>query len=131
MKRLLTGFILACLVSLAASPTAQAYRMGEQSVSVKVDFEFIAGGQTFPAGTYRVAHPTGDFALIEIGKNGGEKHVLMANARLPQHKTAGVPDLNLVFVKVAGKLVLSEVWLPDLDGFVIRREADAPAPATH
>lgn len=125
MKRLLNGFVLAGLVSLVASSTAQGYRMGEQSIAVKIDFDFMAGGRTFHAGSYRVAHPTSDFALIEIGPNGGKKNVLMAVARLARRKTGRAPDSSLVFEKVAGKLVLSEVWLPDLDGFLMRREGEA------
>lgn len=129
MKRLMVGPALACLVSLVASSTAHAYRMGEQPIIVKVDFEFMAGDRAFPAGKYRVAHPTGDFSLIELGPNGGTKSVLIAIARLARSNARGSPASNLVFVKVAGKIVLSEVWLPDLDGFLMRRAAKAPVPA--
>jgi hypothetical protein len=131
MKRRLAGFVLACLASLVASSTAHAYRMGEQSIIVKIDFDFTAGGKTFLAGSYRVAHPTSDFSLIEIGPDGGTKNVLVAIARLARGTTRGAPASSVVFEKVAGKFVLTEVWLPDLDGFLMRREEKAPKAATN
>ena len=127
MKRLMVALVIACLVSLVASSPAHAFRMGEKAIVVKIDFDFIAGDQALPAGSYRVRHPTNDISLIEIESADGKKTVLVAISRLARRMTGGVPDGSLVFDKEGSQYVLSEVWLEDLDGFLMRHEGKARA----
>jgi hypothetical protein len=51
MKRLAVVLTLTCLLELGISARAQEV----DKVVVNVPFEFVAGGQTLPAGTYRVS----------------------------------------------------------------------------
>ena len=51
MKRLAVVLTLTCLLGLGISAHAQEV----DKVVVNVPFEFVAGGQTLPAGTYRVS----------------------------------------------------------------------------
>jgi hypothetical protein len=125
MKRVMVTLILVCLIGLVAASPARAYRRGEKAIDVKIDFDFTAGDQILPAGSYRVRHPTSDFALIEIESAGGKKTVLVAASRLARRPAGGNPDTGLVFKKVGSTFVLSEVWLQDLDGFLMRHQGDA------
>jgi len=119
--------VLACLVSLVASSPTHAYRMGEKAIDVKIDFDFTAGDQALPAGSYRVRHPTNAISLIEIESAEGKKTVLVAISRLARPRTRGFPVASLVFEKVGSQYVLSEVWLQDLDGFRMRHDGEARA----
>jgi hypothetical protein len=128
MKRVMITLGFVYLIGLVAASPARAYRMGEKAIDVKIDFDFIAGDQALPAGSYRVRHPTSDFALIEIESVDGKKTVLVAASRLARRPSGTNPDTGLVFKKAGSKFVLAEVWLQDLDGFLMRHEGDAGTP---
>ncbi len=128
MKRLtilvLAGF---CLTLLGAAPAASA-----QGV-FKIPFKFEAGGKKFAAGEYRVAFLEGGKIVLRK-EPGGEDVVIPFAERL---KTSGpaVEEPQLVFDVVGNfepsyteyvtDYLLSEVWFPGEDGFLIHRTKGA------
>ncbi len=130
MNRRALSIVLVALVGLCASSAARAERVGAEVINVKVDFPFRAGQETLPAGAYVVRHPTGDMAVIELVGEHDKTTVLVAISRLARSAASYTDETGLIFRKVDGQLVLSEVWLQDLDGFLMRRE-DEPSAGHH
>jgi hypothetical protein len=123
MKRILIWTIVALAMAVAASaPNALA-----QS-TFKVDFEFKAGGSNYPKGEYSVK-PKDDSHITLKQQSTGKEFDLLFTKRLEQPKPP-LADPQLVF-NVVGDFapsyteyitvyVLSEVWQPGADGFLIR-----------
>jgi hypothetical protein len=97
---------MTCLLGLGLSAHAQ----DANGVVVKVPFEFVAGGKTLPAGTYRVGrlspgiHPS----LIIDSKDSGAFALVLPI--VPGEDSAGRTDLS--FERVGGKYFLSKVATP-------------------
>lgn len=92
-----------------------------QSLANKVDvgFQFTAGGQDLPAGSYRVKmakDDSGQVKLILLGQ-GTETHLPV----ITRLASVGGPTrfVQLVFDSSEDKRTLSEVWLPMFDGFLV------------
>lgn len=86
---------------------------------VNVGFPFIAAGQELPAGSYRLTTAKDEAGMLEVllhGK-GTETHVPVITRLAPIHRTTG--SVELVFDTTDGKRILSEVWLPTFDGFLV------------
>ena len=123
MKRLIIGALaIIALTLVAAAPQAFA-----QS-AFKINFEFKAGGTAFPKGDYSVK-PKDDTHLTLRQEATGKEVDILFTKRLEQPKPA-LTDPQLVF-NVVGDFapsyteyitvyVLSEVWLPGADGYLIR-----------
>lgn len=87
-------------------------------IKARIDFPFKVDGKVLPAGTY-------DFVRDDYGttirvtdenKTGAIAEVL---TRLSSqiHTTPG--DAHIVFDKIGDTFVLSEVWIPGSDGYVL------------
>jgi hypothetical protein len=112
----LAAFVVA-LIAIASPAHAQS------RARVTVDFPFIAAGIAMDAGAYDVEATSEQLTLRAV--SGRSRAVMMpVITRLGMHEA--VSDTKLVFAKVAGTLYLSEVWFPNLDGFVV-----FAAPADH
>ena len=75
----------------------------------------MAGSKTLPAGTYKFEMP--DANSISIFGPGG-KAVMVVLTTLGRHDKD--TDLELVFDKVGGKYLLSEVWFTgNQDGYLV------------
>ena len=81
----------------------------------EITFPFTAGGKEMPAGKYSV-DVAGDFQLRLTGP-GGEKILMPVITLMGRHDRDD--DAELVFDKVGGKTLLSEVWMPGLDGYLL------------
>jgi hypothetical protein len=86
-----------------------------QSVSAEITFPFAAGGKDMPAGKYSV-DVAGDFQLRLTGP-GGEKILMPVITMIGRHDKDA--DAEFVFDKVGGKALLSEVWMPGRDGYLL------------
>jgi len=86
---------------------------------VDVEFPFIAAGQELPAGSYRLTtakNKAGELEVLLHGKS-TETHVPVITRLAPIHRSIG--SVELVFDTTDGKRILSEVWLPTFDGFLV------------
>jgi hypothetical protein len=96
--------ILTCLLGLGLSARAQ----DTEGVSVKVPFEFVAGGTTLPAGTYTVGRLSADgysgIAIRSYGK------VVLTLPMVVDGTSAEQPKLD--FEHVGDKYFLSEAETP-------------------
>jgi|HubBroStandDraft_3_1064219.scaffolds.fasta_scaffold17769_3 hypothetical protein len=95
---------LTCLLGVGVSSNAQ----DTEGVSVKVPFEFVAGGTTLPAGTYKVGRLSLEpFSGIAISSYGHGALVLPISV---DGSRAGQPKLN--FERVGDKYFLTEADTP-------------------
>ena len=79
-------------------------------------FEFQAGGKTFPIGQYKIIHEEKS-PWVELTTKGGavtKLDIITVLARDSSSTTS-----RLVFDKVGNDRVLSEVWLGDQDGLLL------------
>ena len=107
-------------VSATAVAFVVAFAMGgamahAQSVSAEITFPFAAGGKEMAAGKYSV-DVAADFRLRLTGP-AGERVFLPVITLLGRHDKDA--DAELVFDKVGGKTLLSEVWMPGRDGYLL------------
>ena len=120
MKRRVFFTIVALVVAFALSG-AMAYA---QSASAEIPFPFVAAGKELPAGKYLVADAS-NFRLQLTGPT-GDGFFLAAITMLGRHDKDTDPEF--VFDKVDGKAVLSEIWMPGKDGYLL---ADTKGPHAH
>ena len=114
-RRLLPiGYVIAALVIGVAGFGATTY--AQNRVTVNIDFAFVAAGKEMPAGAYELEV---DRATVVLRSAKGKASWIQMPAftRLGRHDAD--PDPELVFDKVGGKLLLSELWLPDRDGYLL------------
>jgi hypothetical protein len=104
----------AVVVGLALSGTVALAQMSR--VSVTLEFAFSASGKEMPAGRYMVEAQPGRVTIQPQGGN-GSPIVMPVITRLGRHDNDAEPEL--VFDKIDGKFLLSEVWLPGADGYLL------------
>jgi hypothetical protein len=87
-----------------------------QVATVPIGFPFAVGTTDLPAGTYTVTtiSPSGE---IQIKGSGGTAQTIAVVSHLARHDKDPGPEL--VFDKIGGRNVLSEVWFPGEDGFLL------------
>lgn len=109
-KRLLAGTGLLVLTFGVVAGYAQRPR-----ASVQVPFSFTAGGSEMPAGSYRISTDPNNPTILRVRNEAGDKTALCTViTRLSASESA---KAQVVFDKVGEKRVLSEVYLPGVDGF--------------
>jgi hypothetical protein len=89
-------------------------------MAVTVPFAFHVGDQAFPAGSYKITRQAKSAPELMIR---GEKlsqavPVTTRLARLPG--SSAEVKTNLVFDTVGTEHYLSEVWIPGMDGYLVR-----------
>jgi hypothetical protein len=100
------------LVGLAAIATAQS--IGKANI----DFAFVAGKAQFAAGPYEFEVNNAKAMLTLRAKDPKAGTVMMPIiTRLGRHDKD--QDTELIFDKVNNQLLLSEVWLPNEDGYLL------------
>jgi hypothetical protein len=111
MRQTIRLFLVGAIVA-AATGVAVAQAI----VQVDIGFAFVAGNQTMPAGKYTVEiGSVGTTRLVTF--KGAKTAVLPVITRLGRHDNDKDPEI--VFDKVDGKLLLSEVWLAGEDGYLL------------
>ncbi len=111
-RRVLWTILMMALTALAAFAQSQSLR-------VTIRHAFTAGEKQFPAGQYQISRDPG-LRFIRIaaadGKNAAQVPILTRIAA-STHNTP--KDAHLVFDKIGQTHVLSELWIPGQDGFVL------------
>jgi hypothetical protein len=112
MRRTL-GFLLATVVATVVVGAAIA--QAQDKATVDIGFKFIAAGKAMPAGKYSIEISPAPGGRVTL--TGPESVILSVITRLGRHDNDKDPEL--VFDKVNGQLLLSEVWLSGTDGYLL------------
>jgi hypothetical protein len=109
-KRLIAGTSLLVLTLGVVAAYAQRPR-----ATVQIPFDFVAGGTELTAGTYYVSVDNSNPNLIVVRSDKGDhKGLCNVITRLSPSESS---KPQVVFDKVGEKRILSELYLPGLDGF--------------
>ncbi len=106
----------AVLLTLATASTATA----ADRVKANIPFAFEVGKKAMPAGDYDIVidRSVGHITIQQDAKKGTEAlAAILTYLAPPQH--GGSDHAHLVFDKVGGQTILSEVWEPNMDGVLI------------
>lgn len=107
----------ACMLILFAA--AAGFAQEVHKVTVDIPHPFSVSGQPFEAGRYQVELPGRTHTVVIIrsvdGKSGAHALIMRSIA------APGSPaeKARLVFESVGGQYVLSEVWMPGHEGFML------------
>lgn len=107
--------IRACLIAFLAGIPLYGQDL-TPAIQVNVPFQFTIENKTIPPGEYRISQ---DDEVIKIEAVGRSSVALIAPiltrlAKQPNHVASAVFD------KSGDEYVLSELWIPGLDGYVLR-----------
>ena len=112
MKRRAIVTVAAFVVAFIAGG---ALASAQKIVAAEIGFPFVAGGKEMAAGKYTIEVPVGGPVILKgaTGNSGLMPIVTTLGRHDQDHGT------ELVFDKIDGKLVLSEIWLSDQDGLLV------------
>ena len=105
-----------CVLTIAAGlaiATSPLQAMVPTQTKVTVPFEFQAGGQILPAGSYYISNPTGAGLIYGRSTSGEASFTSLSTHVGPAH---GASNPQVVFVKKNGKYFLSEIWFEGHSG---------------
>jgi hypothetical protein len=109
MKTLVAGIAGSFLLSiLMLGINAQAQTV-QRTIQANIAFNFTVGKQTFPAGSYRLVRR--EPWLLELRDSGG--HLLASALTQSVVASTGALAPRLLFTRVGGQPVLTEVWQED------------------
>jgi hypothetical protein len=107
------GIVAALVIGIAGlAATVAAQQVGR----VTIDFPFVAAGRDMPAGVYQFRVDAGRIELSAQNAKSAPVGMLVIT-RLGRHDADRDPEL--IFDKVGDKLMLSEIWLPNVDGYLV------------
>jgi hypothetical protein len=109
-------FVLSCLLTLLVP--AFVYADMEPSIKANVPFEFTAEGKVFPAGNYTFT-PTAERMVIQIAGPNKAEGLARVITRLASQFHTEATDAHVVFDEVGDKHILSEIWIPEEEGYVL------------
>jgi hypothetical protein len=115
IRRSVLGWRLAVCVCLLAA-AASAYAQLSPTFVFNVQQEFSAANKKLPTGRYDLSRVAGGF-LVQ-GPSG--QVIVPIVTRLARYETSKSDEVRLVFDKLdSGELLLSEIWLPGEDGYLV------------
>lgn len=103
------------------SPCALA-QTGSVDTQTTIPFAFTAGKQLYPAGTYTITYLSTNAQVMNLFKDG--KHLVSMQVLTRLARQSPVPKASLVFDLVGRQHYLSEVWLPEVDGYQVSTRAN-------
>jgi hypothetical protein len=113
--------IVAFSVATILSPCARA-QTGSVDTQTTIPFAFTVGKQLYPAGTYTITYLSTNAQVMNLFKDG--KHLVSMHVMTRLARQAPVPKASLVFDLVGRQHFLSEVWLPEVDGYQVSTRAN-------
>jgi hypothetical protein len=106
------------VAGLLALGSLYAGQSPAEVLKAKIDFPFMVGGKAMPAGTYEIrkddAAPV--FRIQGAGKTGDVVNII---TELSAEERGNLSSSSLVFDVAGGKYVLSEVWIPGANGYLL------------
>jgi mono/diheme cytochrome c family protein len=94
-----------------------AFGQAEHTIRFEIPYEFALGSKVLPAGTYAFYVDAVGLA-VKSATGGPFHHIIISRINGP---TEFLQDGSLVFEKIDGKRVLSEVWIPGTDGLLVHK----------
>ncbi len=90
-----------------------------QSLRANIPFQFVVEGKTLPAGEYNFIRSAdnGSFQIISTKKGPSAVALVITTLGGAIHSTP--QDSHIVFDKIGDTYTLSEIWIPQLDGFLL------------
>ncbi|MBP7865920.1 MAG: hypothetical protein KA419_08200 [Acidobacteria bacterium] len=87
-------------------------------LKVNVDFPFIVKDTELPAGEYEfVREPSG--WMFRVKDQGDHVALVTVLTTLSRETHTTVKDAHVIFDKVGDKFILSELWIPGHDGYLV------------
>jgi len=114
---------LTTIIVLSLLALAPAY--GQIGLAANVPFGFEAGGKSLPAGTYQFKYDLNGMHLLISGAK-GPPVTLQIITQIARSSFS--MDSGLVFDTFEGRHVISEVWIPGMDGLLVH---STPKQHTH
>lgn len=107
------------LVGLLALGSVYAGQSTSETMKAKIDFAFTAGGKVLPAGEYefRADESAPVFRIQGVGKTGDVVNII---TRLSKDMRMEPNGADLVFDVVGNQYILSEIWIPGVDGYLVQ-----------
>jgi mono/diheme cytochrome c family protein len=103
------------LIACCVAGMAFGQRIKDQRLQAKVPYEFSVGSQVLPAGTYSF-YMDGPWLAVRSETGGPFRDKIIYEVNGPAEL---LDDGSLVFDKTGDKRVLSEVWIPGMNGLVV------------
>jgi hypothetical protein len=94
-------------------------QMISEGVRVDIPFQFTVGNKVLPAGQYNFIKADLDTAIEVVSVKGGPSSNVIVVTRLGGEIHTSPQDAHIVFDQVGDKYIFSELWLPELDGFLV------------
>jgi hypothetical protein len=116
-------------VAVLSSLLALAFAVGpaladtHDEVVANIPFKFVAAGKAHQPGSYEL-RVSANRGTIELVPPEGPDEVILVMTRLA---TPGIPTTEgrLVFDEVGSTCTLSEIWMPQVDGFLVHATKEA------
>lgn len=106
-------------ISLLTLLSALSVYAQSHAVRAKIPFAFSAAGKRFPAGQYDF-FPNEGSPIIKMASEDGKISVLITALTRTAGAIHNTPeDAHVVFDKMGETYVLSELWVPGIDGYVL------------
>lgn len=107
------------VVSLLALGSVYAVQSTAEVLKAKIDFAFSAGNKVLPAGEYVFTKDDNAqaFRIQGAGKTGDIVNII---TQLSGEVRINPKGAALVFDTVGNKYILSEIWIPGVDGFLVQ-----------
>jgi hypothetical protein len=99
---------------------AIAYGQAPGPVKAKIPFAFSAGEKALPAGQYSFTPDANLAAMQVVGADGKSSANVLIITRLAAGIHTTPADAHVVFDKIGNNYFLSEIWVPNEDGFMLR-----------
>ncbi len=120
-RKLVVSLLLFLAVVLVGTVSASAQYTnpkGEplEPQALRVTFPFQVGDKILPAGLYSIEQPKADLLVLRDAMgNVVEMPIIIRVAKLSPPLT----ESKVIFDKFGSSYYISEVWVPDRDGFVV------------
>ncbi len=94
-------------------------------IGAKIPFAFSVAGKVLPAGDYRFSDGPQPNAITVRSSDGKEAAIAMVQTRIAAGIHTSSADAHVVFDRMNESYVLSELWMPGLDGYVLNAAEQA------
>lgn len=105
-----------CLLAAGTFANAQADRL---VLKGNIPFAFTVNGKSLPAGEYTF-RPTAELQAVQIEPERGAGAMAGIITRLARTEHSTASDAHVVFDVADGTYTLSEIWIPDEEGFLLQ-----------
>ncbi len=106
------------LVGLLAAGYGLVAQTGTTALKAQIGFDFTAGTKALPAGMYTFSVMNSE-QEVRVQGEGNNAAIAFVVTRLAADIHTTPQDSHIVFDTVGDKSMLSELWIPGQDGYVL------------